>query len=304
MEKWPAYLNLLDNGELERRAKTAHEMLVSCSLCPHTCKINRLEDEKGFCRIGKKAVVASFGAHFGEEPPITGTRGSGTVFFSGCNLRCVFCQNFEISQGLEGQELETEQLAFIFLSLQEGGCHNVNLVTPTHVVPQILDALVIAAKEGLKIPLVYNCGGYESIHVLRLLDGIVDIYMPDIKYSSNELAFKYSRVKGYWDHCRKGVKEMFRQVGNIQLDETTGAAKRGLLIRHLVLPEDISGTRDVCRFIAQEISAQAMVNIMDQYRPCGMAYNYPPLDRKITPQELKRAVKWAQEAGLNNLLTY
>ncbi len=304
MEKRPSYLNLLETGELEARAKAAMANLSSCTLCPHECKVNRLENEKGFCRIGRKAMVASFGAHFGEEPPITGKRGSGTVFFSGCNMRCVFCQNFEISQGLEGQEIEKEYLAFIFLSLQEGGCHNVNLVTPTHVMPQILEALVMAAREGLKIPIVYNCGGYESITSLKLLKGIVDIYMPDIKYSDNQIAQKYSKVKRYWDHCKKGVKEMFRQVGNLQVDASTGAATRGLLIRHLVLPQDLSGTREVCRFISRELSPETVVNIMDQYRPYGMAKKYPPLDRPITPEEFARAIRWAQEEGLTNLLTF
>ncbi len=304
MEKRPSYLKLLHSGELEKRVEKARALLSSCILCPHECKINRLEDEKGFCRIGAKAMVASFGAHFGEEPPITGQRGSGTVFFSGCNMKCVFCQNFEISQGLEGQEVEKEYLAFIFLSLQEGGCHNINLVTPTHVVPQILDGLLLAAKEGLKIPIVYNCGGYESLETLWLLEGIVDIYMPDIKYSDNGNALKYSKVKRYWDHCQKAVKEMFHQVGNLQIDQDTGAAKRGLLIRHLVLPEDISGTKKVCRFIAKQLSPETVVNIMDQYRPCGMASKYPPLDRPVTPEEFARAVKWAEEEGLKRLLTF
>ncbi|RUM89249.1 MAG: radical SAM protein, partial [Thermodesulfatator sp.] len=188
MEKRPSYLRLLETGELEKRAERARSMLASCTLCPHECKVNRLEGERGFCQTGTRAKVASFGAHFGEEPPITGRAGSGTVFFSGCNVKCVFCQNFEISQGSEGYEVEKEYLAFIFLSLQQGGCHNVNLVTPTHVVPQILDALILAAKEGLKIPIVYNCGGYESLETLGLLESVVDIYMPDMKYSSNELA--------------------------------------------------------------------------------------------------------------------
>ncbi len=304
MEKWPSYLNLLETGELEARARRAKTLLSSCTLCPHECKVNRIEDERGFCRVGQKAIVASFGAHFGEEPPITGKRGSGTVFFSGCNMKCVFCQNFEISQELEGQEIEKEYLAFVFLSLQEGGCHNVNLVTPTHVLPQILEALVIAAKEGLKIPIVYNCGGYESINSLKLLEGVVDIYMPDIKYSNNQTALRYSKIKGYWDHCQRGVKEMFRQVGNLKIDNSTGAATRGLLIRHLVLPQDISGTKQVCRFISRELSPETVVNIMDQYRPCGMAKQYPPLDRPITPEEFARAVKWAHEEGLTNLLTF
>ncbi len=304
MEVRPSYLKLLETGQLEKRLEAARKLFSPCTLCPHQCKVDRTGGEKGFCRIGKHAVVASFGAHFGEEPPITGRNGSGTVFFSGCNLKCVFCQNFEISQGLEGQEIEKEYLAFIFLSLQEGGCHNINLVTPTHVIVPILEALLLAAKEGLKIPIVYNCGGYESLETLKLLDGIVDIYMPDMKYSDDETGLKYSRVKNYWTFCKEAVKEMYRQVGNLKVDESTGAAYRGLLIRHLVLPDDISGTKKICQFIAEELSPDTVVNIMDQYRPCGMASKYPPLDRRITPEEYARAVRWAKEAGLTNLLTF
>ncbi len=299
----PAYIGLLKSGELEKRVKTALKMLESCSICPHKCGVNRLKDEKGFCQIGRQSKVASYGAHFGEEPPITGKRGSGTVFFSGCNLKCIFCQNFEISQGLEGIEVTKEYLAFIFLSLQEGGCHNINLVTPTHVVPQILEALLLAAKEGLKIPIVYNCGGYESLETLKLLDGIVDIYMPDMKYSDNKIALKLSKVKNYWDICKGAVKEMHRQVGELILDER-GVALRGLLIRHLVLPEGLSGSKEIFEFISKELSPNTVVNIMDQYRPCGKAMNYPPLDRRITKEEFNRAIAYARNAGLKKLLTF
>ncbi len=299
----PAYIGLLESGELEKRVKTALKMLESCSICPHKCGVNRLKDEKGFCQIGRQPKVASYGAHFGEEPPITGKRGSGTVFFSGCNLKCVFCQNFEISQGLEGVEVTKEYLAFIFLSLQEGGCHNINLVTPTHVVPQILEALLLAAKEGLKIPIVYNCGGYESLETLKFLDGIVDIYMPDMKYSDNKIALKLSKIKNYWDICKRAVEEMHRQVGELILDER-GVALRGLLIRHLVLPEGLSGSKEIFEFISKELSPNTVVNIMDQYRPCGKAMNYPPLDRRITKEEFNRAIAYARDAGLKKLLTF
>ena len=299
----PGYITLLEKGGLEDRVNTALKMLESCSICPHKCGVNRLKDERGICRIGRDTKVASYGAHFGEEPPITGKGGSGTVFFSGCNLKCVFCQNFEISQGLEGVEVTKEYLAFIFLSLQEGGCHNVNLVTPTHVVPQILEALLLAAKEGLKIPLVYNCGGYESLETLKLLDGIIDIYMPDMKCSDNKIALKLSKVKNYWGICKKAVEEMHRQVGDLVLDEN-GVAQRGLLIRHLVLPGELSGSKRIFEFISSELSSNTVVNVMDQYRPCGHAMNHPPLDRSITGDEFQRATGHAKDAGLKNLLTF
>ena len=304
MKATGSYVKLMESGELKRRTEKAVRQLAECRLCPHECGVNRLDDEKGFCRIGRKAIVATYGAHFGEEPPITGRNGSGTVFFSGCNMRCLYCQNYEISHGLEGSEAEREFLAFAFLYLQEGGCHNINLVTPSHVVPQILEGLLIAAEEGLTIPIVYNCGGYDSLSTLRLLDGIVDIYMPDMKYADDKTAFELSRVKDYWRLSRQAVKEMFRQVGRLTTDRESGAAARGLLIRHLVLPGGLSNTREICRFIAEELSADTVVNIMDQYRPCGQAARHPPLDRRITREEYGRALKWAEEAGLTDLLRF
>ena len=300
----PSYLSLLKSGELEKRVSEAVKRLSRCDICPHRCNVDRLNDQRGFCKIGRQAVVASYGAHFGEEPPITGTKGSGTTFFSGCNMKCLYCQNYEISHGLEGYEVTKEYLAFIFLSLQEGGCHNINLVTPTHVVPQILEALLIAAKEGLKIPIVYNCGGYESVETLRLLEGIVDIYMPDIKYSDSEIAQKLSKIKNYWEVAKQALKEMHRQVGDLILEERSKVALKGLLIRHLVLPEDLSGSKKIFEFIATEISKNSVINIMDQYRPCGKAFNMPPLDRMITRDEFNQAIKWAREQGLKRLLTF
>lgn len=294
----------MENGELKKRVNRALKRLSSCDICPHECNVDRLNDQKGFCKIGRHAIVASYGAHFGEEPPITGSKGSGTVFFSGCNMRCLYCQNYEISQGLEGYEVTKEYLAFIFLSLQEGGCHNINLVTPTHVVPQILEALYIAAKEGLEIPVVYNCGGYESVSTLRLLEGIIDIYMPDMKYSDSTIAKRLSKIKSYWETSKQALREMHRQVGDLILEEKSKVALKGLLVRHLVLPEDLSGSKEVFKFIATEISKDTVVNIMDQYRPCGKAFDNPPLNRRITREEFERAIKWAREQGLNRLLTF
>ncbi len=296
----PSYTKLLENGELEKRAQKAWEALSSCRLCPHGCGVDRLSGEKGFCNTGAKALVASYGPHFGEEPPLVGKRGSGTVFFTWCNLRCLYCQNFDISHLGVGEEVTEEFLASCFLSLQMAGCHNINLVTPSHVVPMFLKSLVIAAKKGLKIPIVYNTGGYDSVHTLRLLDGVVDIYMPDFKYWDEKVAEQLSKIKKYPQVARKALKEMHRQVGDLLLGPD-GVARKGLIVRHLVLPEDLSGTEGVLRFIAQEISKNTYLNIMDQYRPCGMALEHPPLDRRITAQEFKRALELAEKFGLTRL---
>jgi len=298
-----SYISLLESGELEKRMAFAMNGLAECRLCPHECKVNRVEGEKGFCKIAKKAMVSSYGAHFGEEPVISGNKGSGTVFFTGCNMRCIYCQNFDVSQALKGYEVTGELLAFFFLSLQEQGCHNINLVTPSHVIPQILEGLFLAAKEGLKIPIVYNSSGYDKVSTLQILDGIVDIYMPDIKYSDSETGLKLSKVKGYWPVAKKAIKEMFRQVGNLETDEN-GVAYKGILIRHLVLPGDLSGTKKVCEFIAEEISSEAVVNIMDQYHPCAKAFDYPPLDRPLFPEEFHQALEWAKEAGLKRVMKF
>ena len=301
MARLGSYVNLLESGELERRVKQAKEYLDECRLCPHECGVDRTNTEKGFCRIARPAMVSSYGAHFGEEAPISGTRGSGTVFFSGCNMRCIYCQNYEVSQGLEGHEVTAEFLAFSFLSLQEQGCYNINLVTPSHVVPQILEALLLAAREGLTLPLVYNSGGYDKVSTLRLIDGIVDVYMPDMKYSDSRTGLELSRIKDYGHISRRAIMEMFGQVGNLETDDS-GVATRGLLIRHLVLPGGLSGTREVCEFIADEISREAVVNIMDQYRPCADAFKHPPLNRPLYREEFAQALEWAERAGLKNVM--
>lgn len=301
MEKRGNYTSLLKSGELKRRTETSLAMLRECSLCPHDCRVDRTKGEKGFCGVARQAIIASYGPHFGEEPPLSGNRGSGTVFFSGCNMSCIFCQNYEISHAKEGYEVSKEFLAFAFLSLQEEGCHNINLVSPSHVVPQILEALLVAASEGLSIPIVYNCGGYDKVTTLKLLDGIIDIYMPDMKYSDDKIALKLSKIKRYWQVSKQAVKEMHRQIGLLTLNKY-GVAVKGLLIRHLVLPEDLSGTKKICKFIAQEISPETRINIMDQYRPCGEAFRYPPLDRRISNREYQQALQWAAEAGLKGVM--
>ncbi len=245
----PAYLRL-PSGELQQRAERAWEALRGCHLCPWECKVDRLEGKRGVCHTGAQAFLSGYGPHHGEEPPLSGVRGSGAVFFGYCNLRCVYCQNWEISQTGQGREATVEKLAAAFLELQRLGCHNLNLVTPSHVVPQILAALGVAAQAGLRLPLVYNCGGYESVDTLRLLDGVVDIYMPDMKYSSAAKAKLYSGARDYPRVNQMAVKEMYRQVGDLRLD-TQGLAEHGLLVRHLVLPGGLAGSQEVFRFFGR-----------------------------------------------------
>ena len=295
----PAYLKL-PSGILTHKAERAEEMLKSCTLCPRECKVDRTTGKRGFCRTGDKPFVSSWGPHFGEERPLVGSHGSGTIFFGNCNLRCLFCQNYTISHLGEGREMSDERLAEVMLELQQNGCHNINLVTPTHQMPMILRALLIAAGQGLAVPIVYNCGGYESLEAIKLLDGIIDIYMPDFKYADPEMSLKYSKAKDYPAVAKAVIKEMHRQVGDLVMDES-GIAQRGLLLRHLVLPEGIAGTREVVRFIAEELSKNTYVNIMDQYHPCYKAFDHPPLDRRITRKEFAEAINLAREAGLTRL---
>ena len=294
----PAYLTQLKRDELARRVESAFAHLEDCDLCAHYCHVNRRQTIKGaVCRTGEQAVVHSFGAHHGEEDPLRGRRGSGTIFFSWCNLRCVFCQNWEISQKGVGREVAPQELADMMLALQEQGCHNINLVSPSHVVAQIIAAVKLAAEQGLHLPLVYNTGGYDSIEALALLDGIIDIYMPDMKYGDATIARRYSRVRNYVAINRAAVKEMHRQVGDLVLDDQ-GIARRGLLVRHLVLPEELAGTETVLAFLADEISRNTYLNLMDQYHPCYRADEYPPLDRPLSEREYASALGIAQRYGL------
>lgn len=296
---WPSYLNL-SQKELKRRIKKAWKLLNPCCVCPRKCGVNRLDTlpnaKRGFCQVGPRPVISSYHAHFGEEKCLVGFGGSGTIFFTSCNLACIYCQNYEISQLRLGQEIEIEDLARIMVDLQKIGCHNINLVSPTIWCPQILAALPLAIKKGLSLPLVYNTGGYDSVQSLKLMEGIVDIYLPDIKYSENKTGLKYSRVSNYWDVVRKAIKEMDRQVGNLVIEG--GLAKRGLLVRHLVLPEEIAGTKKVMEFLAKEISKDTYVNIMDQYWPTNKAHLYPEINRRITKEEFFRAINLAKSFGL------
>ena len=296
----PAYLDLYHSGKLSERVLAARDLLHSCIVCPRRCGVNRLADETGKCKTGRLAVVSSYGPHFGEESPLVGMHGSGTIFFTNCNLKCVYCQNSSISQLGEGFQVTKEELAGLMISLQENGCHNINLVSPTHVVPQILEALEVSIKLGLKIPVVYNTGGYDSLEVLEILDGIVDIYMPDMKYADTGIGLRLSGVDNYPDINQTAIKEMYRQVGELSVDDD-GIASRGLLIRHLVLPHKLAGTENTVRFIADELSRHSYVNIMDQYRPCYKALEYQQLSRALSAQEYTEAVKMAYDAGLTGL---
>ena len=299
-ESAPAYKKLCDSGELGNRIEQARRLLSPCVVCPRECRVDRLAGEVGFCRAGSQAMVSSFNAHFGEEAPLVGRHGSGTVFMTHCNLRCVFCQNCDISCVGHGAEVELADLARVMLRLERSGCHNVNWVTPTHFVPQLIEAIAIAAADGLSVPIVYNCGGYESLATLRLLDGIVDIYMPDFKYTDSEPAEALSHAADYPEVAKGALKEMHRQVGDLVLDDR-GIATRGLLVRHLVLPNGLAGTAEAMRFLAEEISPNTYVNVMAQYRPCHQADKHAQINRPITTREHRDALRMALDAGLTRL---
>lgn len=299
----PGYLKLFESGELLRRVGLLNKMLENCVLCPHQCKVNRVKGERGYCKTLSNVVVSGAEPHFGEEEELVGHNGSGTIFFSHCNLRCAFCQNYEISYCGEGVEMTARELSEVMLSLQRRGCHNINLVSPSHIVPQVVEAVYIASGEGLSIPILYNSGGYDLSDTLKLLEGVVDIYMPDIKFSSDELASRYIGVKEYYKTARAAVKEMYKQVGNLLVD-TDNIAYKGLMIRHLVLPQNLAGTEEIMRFIAEELSRDVYVNIMAQYYPEHKAYGIPELSRRITKEEYRRAVEAAKKAGLTRYTAY
>ena len=293
----PAYVQLYESGELRDRVAEGCEMLKECRLCARECGVNRLEGEKGFCEAGSRVMISSAGPHFGEEPPLVGRYGSGTIFLTNCNLGCVFCQNYDISQLGHGREMELDELVNAMLTLQKMGCHNINFVSPTHYIPQILAGLLVAVEKGLCVPLVHNCGGYESVDALKLLDGVFDIYMPDMKYGDNSLGEIYSKAPGYFDTVIAAVAEMHRQVGDLVINKE-GIAERGILIRHLVLPGNLSGTGKVVKYISR-LSKDSYVNIMGQYRPEYKASDYPELNRRISSEEFMDALSLAEEAGLS-----
>lgn len=295
----PAYLRLYHTGELRRRAQESIEALAFCRVCPRDCADNRLASKAGICKTGRFACVCSYSAHTGEEACLSGWHGSGTIFFSWCNLRCPFCQNYEISYEGHGEETHPERLATMMMELQAAGCHNINLVSPSHVVPQILEALLIAVESGLRLPIVYNTSAYDSMQSLGQLDGVVDIYMPDFKIWDSAIALKYLAARNYPQEARRAIKEMHRQVGELKMDEH-GLAKRGVLVRHLVMPGRISGTREITGFLAREVSPHTYLNIMAQYFPAGKVSSekFPEINRRITQQEYAEAVAAAQKAGL------
>jgi putative pyruvate formate lyase activating enzyme len=285
----------VSGAELERRIEKLYEILENCTLCPRNCKVNRFVSKNGACRTGIKPIVSSFGPHFGEESFLVGNNGSGTIFFSNCNLNCVFCQNWEISQMGVGEEIDVEELSKIMLKLQKMGCENINLVSPTHQVPMIVDAVSRAWQKGLKLPIVYNCGGYESIETLKLLEGIVDIYMPDFKYGDDEKALKYSKVPNYTSVVKRALEEMYRQVGSLNIE--SGVATRGVFVRHLIMPNDASSSEKVLQLIAS-VSLDIPVNIMTQYYPAFKAHQYAELNRRITREEFIKVVEKARTLGL------
>jgi len=300
MSSPPSYFALSGSGELLRRRDAALSRLSCCQLCPRRCGANRLAGGQGFCHTGRLAVVAAYHPHFGEEAPLVGDGGSGTIFFANCNLGCVFCQNYEISHLGEGAEVSASELAAMMVRLGQQGCHNINLVTPSHVVAQILEALPLAIEGGFSVPLVYNTSGYDEVETLRLFEGVVDIYMPDFKFWSTVSSRRYAKAADYPEKARQAIGEMHRQVGDLVIN-AEGLAEHGLLVRHLVMPEGLAEAREILGFLAKDISPNTYVNVMDQYRPCGQAMNFPPLDRMLRPEEYRQALALAGQAGLTRL---
>lgn len=296
----PSYIQAYESGVLSRKSRQARRHLAKCSLCPRNCGANRLAGETGICKTGQQAVISSYDAHFGEEAPLVGSGGSGTIFFTHCSLGCRFCQNDEISNAGSGREITSRQLAAVMLHLQESGCHNINFVTPSHVVPQILESLETAVPLGLRVPLVYNSSGYDAIDALKLLNGIIDIYMPDFKFWDATVSTKLCNAPDYPERAKAALKEMHRQVGDLVLDEKD-IAQKGLLVRHLVMPGGLAGTEEVMQFLAREISRDTYINIMPQYRPCGEARQIPEIATTVSAGAYSSALAAARQAGLNRL---
>lgn len=303
-ERDPSYLELAQNGELARRADRLWQMLADCKICPRDCAVNRLEGEIAACFAAELPVVSSYGSHFGEEPCLTGTHGAGNIFFGLCNMRCVYCQNYQISQNYKTErrnEVSVERLAEMMLELQAKGCHSIGFVSPTHFVPQMVRGIEIAQNQGLRLPIIYNTNAYDSLEVLRLLDGIVDIYLPDLKYASDEIARQYSRIRDYTDHARAAIREMHGQVGELKTDEH-GVAQRGMILRHLVLPNDLADSEETLNWIAAELGTDVTLSIMAQYYPTNKADRFVLLNRRTTYREYERVVEYAQKLGFENLL--
>jgi putative pyruvate formate lyase activating enzyme len=296
----PVYIKTFQKGLLRKKREEAYAILKSCTLCPRACKIDRISGKTGICKTGAKAYLSSYNPHFGEESPLVGTHGSGTIFFTHCNLLCNFCQNYDISHEGHGEEISDEGLASIMMLLQQSGCHNINFVTPSHVVPQILSAVEHAVNQGLSVPLIYNSGGYDRVETLKLLEGVFDIYMPDFKFWDPEIAETTCNARDYPEVARQALIEMHRQVGDLVLD-SDGIARRGLLIRHLVLPKGLSGTREIMKFISCRLSSNSYVNIMSQYRPCGRADEIKELSAHLESDDYQLALRSAKEEGILRL---
>lgn len=295
----PCYIRLHRDGTLAARTQAALDILKRCRLCPRACGVDRTHGQRGFCATGRLSGVASYGAHFGEEAPLVGRHGSGTIFFTGCNLGCSFCQNYDISHGVSGPATSSKELAAMMVELAGSGCHNINFVTPSHVIPQILEALAPAIEQGLRVPLVYNSSGYDTVESLRLLSGIFDIYMPDFKFWDGSWSERFCRAPDYPEVARAALKEMHAQVGDLVIEQ--GLAVSGLLVRHLVMPNDVAGTADIMEFLAREVSRDTYVNVMMQYRPCFHAVGDVAIGRRVTAAEYTRAVEAARKAGLHRL---
>ncbi len=293
----PAYIDTAASGLLDEKIEKASAMLKKCRLCARYCEVDRTKGQKGFCGIGDKAVVSSSGPHFGEESPLVGNGGSGTIFLTSCNLLCLFCQNDDISHLREGVEMSSEDISDVMCSLQRKRCHNINFVTPSHQMPFLLKAVALAIKKGLSVPIVWNCGGYESMEAMQILDGVVDIYMPDFKFSRKESAGRYCSAFDYPEVARCAVAEMHRQVGDLVMDDS-GIAQRGLLVRHLVMPGDVCGTEQIMKWLAENVSPHTYVNVMAQYRPCYKASQFPEIAGRITTAEYEQALFWAKQEGL------
>jgi len=294
----PSYVKLLEKGELSQRIELLSQFLKECKLCPRECRVNRLDGEIGYCGAGSELMISSAFPHFGEEPPLVGFHGSGTIFLTHCNLRCIFCQNYDISHLGKGESVTSSDLARTMLRLQGIGCHNINFVSPTHYVPQIVASLPEAIDKGLRLPIVYNCSGYESIEMIQLLEDVVDVYMPDTKYMDEKFSKRFSNAPDYPEVIRKVLKEMYRQVGDLVMN-SSGIAERGLLIRHLVMPGGVGSSEAVLRFIGEEISVHSYVNIMDQYRPEYLAHEYSEISRRITHKEYIEAIQIAKSFHLH-----
>ena len=300
MSYLPIYIQTYKDGRLREKIKQAYCLLRNCTLCPRKCGVNRLNNEKGICKTGRNAIVSSYNAHFGEEAPLVGRHGSGTIFFTNCNLLCIFCQNYEISHDGNGYEISDNELARMMLELQDRGCHNINFVSPSHVIPQILSALEIAIETGLSIPIIYNSGGYDSVETLKILNGVFDIYMPDFKFWDSKIAELTCNASDYPDVVQKAISEMYQQVGDFIIDNT-GIAKRGLLVRHLVLPNNLANTKAIAEFISIKISKNTYINVMSQYYPYGRAYEIKGLSNYLSRKEFEKALIAVRKAGLSRL---